>query len=163
MVQDGTLQSPIEKLESTTNLKEMSEHVLKEFSDISDIALEEMKDSDRELLGIINISDNGKILNWNTVSIGTINKVLCEPRDVFKTSILSNAAAIFMFHCHPNGDPTPSQDDIEVAKIFIEAGELLRIPLVDSMIIGCGTDNACSLRWSYPELFSDEPFINIEE
>lgn len=162
MVQEGVLQSPIEKIKSTTDMEAMSAHALKELSDISDIARNEMQDSDREIFGIINIADNGKILNWNTVGIGNINKVTCDPRDAFKTSILSNAAAIFMFHCHPNGDPTPSQDDIEITKIFIEAGALLKIPLVDSMIVGCGTEDVCSLRWSFPELFGDDPYVKVE-
>jgi len=39
-------------------------------------------------------------------------------------------------HNHPSGDPTPSQQDIEMTEQLIKAGQLMGIPLQDHLIIG---------------------------
>lgn len=107
---------------------------------------EELQYSDREVFGVINLNSKGNLINWNTVSIGTLNGSLVEPREVFKSSILSNASAVLAFHCHPSGDATPSLDDMEATKAIKDAGEVLRIPLVDHIIAGCGSGDTYSLR-----------------
>ena len=37
---------------------------------------------------------------------------------------------------HPSGDPTPSQQDIQLTHRLYEAGELIGIKLLDHLIIG---------------------------
>jgi len=41
-------------------------------------------------------------------------------------------------HNHPSGDPTPSREDRDVSRRLYDAGKLLGIPLLDSVIIGDG-------------------------
>ena len=66
------------------------------------------------------------------VSVGTLNKAIVHPREVFKTAILSNAASIMAFHNHPSGETTPSQQDIQLTNRLYEAGELLEYQVVRS-------------------------------
>jgi DNA repair protein RadC len=47
-------------------------------------------------------------------------------------------------HCHPSGDPSPSEADIKVTRDLIRAGQLLKIELLDHVIMGA--DRHCSLR-----------------
>lgn len=77
--------------------------------------------------------------NISVVSVGSLNKAIVHPREVFKTAILSNASSIMAFHNHPSGDTTPSQQDIQLTHRLVEAGELLGIKLVDHLIIGDGS------------------------
>jgi DNA repair protein RadC len=58
-----------------------------------------------------------------------------HPREVFKAAILANSAAIILAHNHPSGDPNPSDDDINIAKQLVEAGKILGIEVLDSVII----------------------------
>jgi len=51
-------------------------------------------------------------------------------------AILGNAASIIIGHNHPSGDPTPSNEDLNITKILKDGGELLRIELLDHIIIG---------------------------
>lgn len=44
----------------------------------------------------------------------------------------------FVIHNHPSGIPLPSRDDFNVFRRIRDAGELLGIPLVDFIVIGCG-------------------------
>ena len=77
--------------------------------------------------------------NISVVAVGTLNKAIVHPREVFKTAILSNAASIMAFHNHPSGDTTPSQQDLQLTNRLYEAGELLGIKLLDHFIIRDGS------------------------
>ena len=61
---------------------------------------------------------------------------MVHPREVFKPAIVQNAFAIIALHNHPSGDPTPSQEDIEVSNRLKEAGEIIGIKVFDHVIIG---------------------------
>jgi DNA repair protein RadC len=39
-------------------------------------------------------------------------------------------------HNHPSGDPTASEDDIELSKRLTQAGEIMGIDVLDHIIIG---------------------------
>jgi DNA repair protein RadC len=71
-----------------------------------------------------------------TVSIGSLNQSIVHPREVFKTALLSNAAAILLLHNHPSGDPAPSQEDLAITRRLIECGDILGIRVLDHIIIG---------------------------
>lgn len=43
---------------------------------------------------------------------------------------------LYLFHNHPSGDSTPSQNDIRVTKVFRDAGQLMGIPIIDHIVIG---------------------------
>lgn len=55
-----------------------------------------------------------------------------------KNAVLSNAASVLLAYNHPNGDPTPSPEDIEVTKRLMQAGEILGIEVIDHLIVGEG-------------------------
>ena len=57
-------------------------------------------------------------------------------RQVFKEAIKRSSASVICAHNHPSGDPTPSQQDIQLTHRLYEAGELIGIKLLDHLIIG---------------------------
>ncbi len=79
-----------------------------------------------------------KIIAKTLVSKGGLSSSTVHPREVFKKAIKKSCAAIIIAHNHPSGDPTPSDNDIEVTKRLYEAGEILGIELLDHLIIGDG-------------------------
>ena len=95
---------------------------------------------------ILNLASDGKPISMNVVSIGTITQAFVSPRDVFKSSILSNAAAFLAFHCHPSGNPTPSRTDAVTTQRLKEARELLEIRMIDHLVVGCGSGKSFSFR-----------------
>ena len=100
---------------------------------------EQLEDLDREQFIIACLNTKNEPTNISIVSVGTLNKAIVHPREVFKTAILSNAANVIAFHNHPSGDTEPSQQDIQLTNRLYEAGELLGIKLLDHLIIGDGT------------------------
>ena len=99
---------------------------------------------DREAFCILNVASDGKPISMNVVSIGTLNASLVSPREVFKSSILSNAACFIAYHCHPSGNPKPSLEDFEATQRLREAGAILDIKMADHIIVACGRDKTFS-------------------
>lgn len=67
--------------------------------------------------------------------MGTINKSVVHPREVFKYAYLSSASGIICMHNHPTGDVIPSNADIELTKTLVEIGRIQGIEVLDHLII----------------------------
>ena len=92
----------------------------------------------REVFVTIHLDSKNRVLCVETVSVGSLNASIVHPREVYKTCLLSSAAALVVVHNHPSGDPTPSREDLELTGRLREAGELLGIRLLDHVIVGDG-------------------------
>ncbi len=91
---------------------------------------------DREVMCVINLKADGTPINCNIVSMGAVNQTIAEPRELFKSSILSNAVKMIMVHNHPGGSLTPSKQDIMVTDRMLKLTELMGIKLADHVIVG---------------------------
>ncbi len=69
------------------------------------------------------------------ISVGSIDKTLVHPREVFEPAIRYAAAHIIVAHNHPSGDAEPSDIDMLVTKRLADSGKLLGIELVDHVIV----------------------------
>ena len=70
------------------------------------------------------------------VTLGLLNSTQVHPRETFRPAILAGANAVILAHNHPSGDPTPSAEDITITKTIVEAGEVLKIRVIDHLVIG---------------------------
>ena len=91
---------------------------------------------DRELFCIVNLQADLTPINMNIVSVGSLNEAFINPREIFKSAILSNAHSMMLIHNHPSGNLTPSTSDIQTTARMQELGELMGISLVDHIITG---------------------------
>ena len=91
---------------------------------------------DREIFCIVNLQADLTPINMNIVSVGSLNEALINPREIFKSAILSNAHSMMLIHNHPSGNLTPSTSDIQTTARMQELGELMGISLVDHIITG---------------------------
>ena len=91
----------------------------------SDIALnslpehhknEFLSQMDRELFCIVNLQADLTPINMNIVSVGSLNEALINPREIFKSAILSNAHSMMLIHNHPSGYPEPSREDLIITR-----------------------------------------------
>jgi len=80
-----------------------------------------------------------RLIRVEDISHGTLDTILVHPREVFRSAIAANAAALVLVHNHPSGDPTPSEADIKVTRDLIRAGQLLKIEVLDHIILGRAT------------------------
>ena len=105
-------------------------------SDAYEMIKEQLEGVDREQFIIACLNTKNEPTNITLVSVGSLNKAIVHPREVFKTAILSNAASIMAFHNHPSGNINPSGEDENITRRLKECGEILGIGLVDHIIVG---------------------------
>lgn len=87
------------------------------------------------LIGLY-LNTKGELIKKKTLFIGSLNSSLIHPREIFKYAVINSAASIVIVHNHPSGDPTPSQNDIDVTKIIHKNSLMMDILLMDHIIIG---------------------------
>lgn len=123
----------------------ISETLVRTSEDATQLIKDMLSQFDREVFCILNVASDGKAYQHDIVSIGTIDQALVSPREVFKSSILSNAAGFLAFHCHPSGNPTPSRIDAVTTQRLKEGrGNFLEIRMVDHLVVGCGSGRSFS-------------------
>ena len=84
----------------------------------------------------LHLDGKNRIICLDRVSVGSLNQSIVHPRELFKTALLSSAAALILIHNHPTGDPTASREDLQITRRLREAGEILGIKVLDHIIIG---------------------------
>lgn len=100
------------------------------------LLMDEMKYLNKEHFRIAILDTKNQILTIEAISIGTLNASIVHPRDVFYAAIRRSANSIILIHNHPSGDPHPSNEDINITKRLVDAGNLLGIKVLDHIIIG---------------------------
>jgi DNA repair protein RadC len=92
-----------------------------------------------ETFQVLLLNTRRRLIRVEDISQGTLDTILVHPREVFKSAIAANAAAVVLAHNHPSGDPAPSEADIKVTRDLIRAGQLLKIEVLDHVVIGRAT------------------------
>ena len=107
-------------------------------TDAANLVMVEMAYLDHEELRILLLNAKNQVVGNICRYRGTVNNSVLRVAEIFRPAITSNCPGLIVCHNHPSGDPTPSQDDIEVTEQLVEAGRLLEIELLDHIIIGAG-------------------------
>ena len=118
---------------------------IKQAKDVFDLFHDRLKEEKQENFIIVMLNNHNNIIGEQLISKGTLDAAIIEPREVFRSAIKNAAARIILIHNHPSGNPSPSNEDIEVTKKLIDAGKLLNIQVLDHIIIGNGS------WWSWQE------------
>ena len=116
---------------------------------------------DREEVCVVNLDGKGRPINFNVVSIGSVNASLVTGRELYKTAILSNAAGMIMLHNHPSSDLQMSVSDRNVTEKMMYASLLLDIAFYDHIIVAGGTGKTFSIRKNVPELFEPSHYAHL--
>ena len=99
-----------------------------------------LEDYDREVVAIVNLQTDGKPINMNVVSMGALDQSIAHPREILKSTILSNASAIMLVHNHPSNKLQPSMDDIATTARVKQRCDLIGVKFLDHIIVGPGRD-----------------------
>ena len=103
----------------------------KDVVDLMSVAyrLEEMAE---EYLYIVGVNMKGIVVGVFEISHGTVDTTISSPREIYIRMLLCGACRMFMVHNHPSGDPTPSQNDINMTERIRLSSQLLGIPVLDN-------------------------------
>jgi len=107
-------------------------------SDIVNYFSAELSALNVEKFIVVLLNTKNEIINWEIISIGSLNASIVHPREVFNRAIKRSASSILVIHNHPSGHVDPSREDISITERLSEVGKIVGIPLVDHIIIGKG-------------------------
>jgi DNA repair protein RadC len=92
-------------------------------------------DRNREHLWTISLDTASRLLAIELVSMGSVNKTIIEPMEVFSIPLQKRAVKVVIIHNHPSGQVKPSAADRDITDQLIQCGELLHVPVLDHLII----------------------------
>lgn len=110
--------------------------VIRSPDDAVQLVMEEMRFLQQEHVVCMFLNTKNRVIEKKCIFIGSLNRSVVHPREIFREAIRCSAAGIICVHNHPSGDPTPSQEDIAITKRLQAAGETIGIDLIDHIIIG---------------------------
>jgi DNA repair protein RadC len=115
----------------------IAQKTLKAFSNLkglSQASIEELS-SLKESFILLILDARNVVKRIRQISIGILDSSLIHPREVFKEAIQALASSIILVHNHPSGNPEPSEMDVEITRIMVDAGSLIGIRVLDHVII----------------------------
>ena len=99
---------------------------------------ERLRDRRQETFLLLLLDSKNRIIKDLQISVGSLSSSLVHPREVFAPAIRESAASVIFVHNHPSGDPTPSQEDLEITNRLREVSNVVGIKVLDHVIIGAG-------------------------
>lgn len=88
-----------------------------------------------EQFKVLLLNQAHKALGIYEISSGGIAGTVVDIRLIFSSALKANATSLMMIHNHPSGNLTASEADKQITRKVKEAGRLLDITLLDSLII----------------------------
>lgn len=98
----------------------------------------------QEHVGAVLLDARQRILKQHEVFVGTLDRILVSARDIIRVAVVERAAGVVVYHNHPSGDPTPSDDDIGFTQQLKHSLALVDLELVDHLVLG--VDRYVSMR-----------------
>jgi DNA repair protein RadC len=89
----------------------------------------------KEHFWVLGLANNNKLLFVELVSLGSVNKTIVEPMEVYSLAIRKRAVKIILCHNHPSGSTKPSEEDWNITDRLIQVGRIVDIPVVEHLII----------------------------
>lgn len=97
------------------------------------------KNVDVEVLRILCLDSNRRIICCKEVQKGTVNAVDACVKRLVDIAMKTNAASVIIAHNHPGGYPLPSHEDENITGLLFKALHFVSIKLEDHIIISDDT------------------------
>ena len=96
----------------------------------------ELIDKQQEYFYALYLDTKKCLIKKKLLFIGTLNRNIVHPREIFKYAYLNSASSIICVHNHPSGDPNPSLEDNCLTNDLEKIGRINGIEIADHIIIG---------------------------
>lgn len=98
----------------------------------------QLRDRPYEVFCCLYLDNRHRLIAFEELFRGTIDRAGVHPREVLRQTLLHNAAAVIFAHNHPSGVLEPSQADELITRRLKEALALMDVRVLDHFIIGDG-------------------------
>lgn len=93
---------------------------------------------EREVFVVLYLDNQHRLLEHETLFLGTISHTEIHPREIVKSALCHNAAAVIIAHNHPSGVTEASKSDRTITSRIVDALALVEVRVLDHFIIGDG-------------------------
>lgn len=90
---------------------------------------------ENEKILILCLDSSKKVINCEELSRGVVNTVDINSRLVAETALRYKASSVILAHNHPDGNTSPSTEDVSTTKAILKSLALIGIQLVDHIIV----------------------------
>ena len=138
MARKSIFSLPVVSVRLNVDYKLFSDEPIRTPGDVYNLAGELLRDLDRESIAVFNLRADGRPASCHIAGVGTVDSCVAHPRELMKSTLLTNSSSIILAHNHPSGEVTPSQEDITLTYRMSLVCELMMIRLLDHIIIAGG-------------------------
>lgn len=91
---------------------------------------------EHETFSMILLDSQHRVIETVDLFHGTIDSSAVYPREVVKTVLHHNAAAVVLAHNHPSGLAEPSKADRQITERLTLALDLIEVRVLDHIVVG---------------------------
>ncbi len=89
----------------------------------------------QEHFWVVGLAPDYMLLFIELVALGTSNRFIVDPREVFNMAVHKHAKYVILAHNHPLGTLEPSEKDQDLTDQLMHAAELLNLQVIDHLIV----------------------------
>ncbi|MCZ6658544.1 MAG: DNA repair protein RadC [Gammaproteobacteria bacterium] len=104
--------------------------------DVTLFVMAEYAGLEREVFGCLFLDARHRLLRFEKLFLGSVDRANVYPREVIKQVLACNAAAVIFVHNHPSGVAEPSVSDIELTERLRRLLAELDVKVLDHIVIG---------------------------
>lgn len=94
--------------------------------------------SEREVFGCLFLDARHRMIGFEQLFFGSVDRASVHPREVLKRALAHNAAAVVLAHNHPSGHPEPSPSDLRLTEELRSLLLQVDVRVIDHVVVGHG-------------------------
>ena len=96
----------------------------------------QLQNEQSEVFACLWMDNRNRVIDFERMFNGTIDGASVYPREVARSAIAHNAAAVILVHNHPSGVAEPSHADEQITKRLKDALALIDVRTLDHFVVG---------------------------
>jgi DNA repair protein RadC len=104
-------------------------------ADVSRWARPRLSELEHEELWLLCLDSQNGVRAELAVAVGGALGCSLTPSDVLRPAVRNGASAVILVHNHPSGDPTPSQEDLQMTRSLQRACRVVGVTLLDHVVV----------------------------
>ncbi len=101
---------------------------------------------EHEVFTCVYLDNRNRVIACEDLFRGTLDGASIHPREVVKSALKRNAAAVILAHNHPSGVGEPSRNDQLITRRLVQALALIDVRVLDHVIVAGGATESMAER-----------------
>ena len=108
----------------------------KSSKEVFDYLYYSMRDLKKEVFKVMFLDSQNQVIEVKDLFEGTLTANTIYHREIIESAIKHKAVGLIFVHNHPAGNPEPSDNDKQITRDLVFAGNIMQIKVLDHIIIG---------------------------